>query len=90
MAQTSLQRRIALFNRKELLVIGERFLVKYRLLERRSAMETRYVYKYQKGRMSSEEIKVVEEGRLNKETVLAKLEKKHGSSVRFVYFYYVS
>lgn len=53
-------------------------------------METRYVYKYQKGRMSSEEIKVVEEGRLNKETVLAKLEKKHGSSVRFVYFYYVS
>ena len=71
-------------------MIGERFLVKYRLLERRSAMETRYVYKYQKGRMSSEEIKVVEEGRLNKEAVLAKLKEKHGSSVRFIYFYYVS
>lgn len=38
----------------------------------------------------SEEIKVVEKGRLNKEAVLAKLKKKHGSSVRFIYFYYVS
>ena len=38
-------------------------------------METRYVYDYQEGRMRSEEIKVVEKGR---------------SSVRFIYFYYVS
>lgn len=53
-------------------------------------METRYVYDYQEGRMRSEEIKVVEEGRLNKEAVLAKLKEKHGSSVRFIYFYYVS
>ena len=51
-------------------------MVKYRLLERRSAMETRYVYDYKEGRMRSEEIKVVEEGRLNKETVLAKLKEK--------------
>ena len=40
--------------------------------------------------MSSEEIKVIEEGHLDKETVLAKLKEKHGSSVRFVYFYHVS
>lgn len=53
-------------------------------------MQTRYVYDYKEGRMRSEEIKVVEEGRLDKETVLAKLKKKHGSSVRFIYFYYVS
>lgn len=53
-------------------------------------METRYVYDYQDGRMRSQEVKVVEEGRLNKETVLAKLQEKHGLSVRFIYFYYVS
>ena len=53
-------------------------------------METRYVYDYKEGRMRSEEIKVVEEGRLDKKTVLAKLKEKHGSSVRFIYFYYVS
>lgn len=53
-------------------------------------METRYVYDYQERGMRSHEIKVVEQGRLNKEAVLAKLKEKHGSSVRFVYFYYVS
>ena len=53
-------------------------------------MQTRYVYDYKEGRMRSEEIKVVEEGRLDKETVLAELKEKHGSSVRFIYFYYVS
>ena len=53
-------------------------------------METRYVYDYQEGRMRSQEVKVVEKGRLNKETVLAKLKEKHGSSVRCGYFYYVS
>lgn len=65
-------------------------MVKYRLLERRSALETHYAYKYQEGRMNSEEIKVIEKGHLDKETVLAKLKEKHGSSVRFVYFYHVS
>ena len=53
-------------------------------------METRYVYDYQEGRMRSEEIKVVEKVRLNKEAVLAELNMKHVSSVRFFYFYYVS
>lgn len=38
-------------------------------------METRYVYDYQEGRMRSEEIKVVEKGRLNKEAVLAELKR---------------